>query len=462
MLTYTIVKTRGVPLYDALYRAIRTDILSGRLRPGERLPSKRALAEHLQISKVTVENAYAQLEAEGYLCVRNRIGYFVEAGEWTPLPAAAPRAALPPKTSNGEALCIDFSRSSIDHSRFPFSVWTRLMRSVIADAGEHLLDPVAPGGVRELREAIAQSLYRMRGMQVSPECIIVGAGSEYLCQLLIQLLGRDLLYATEDPGYAKMRRLFYANGVRQCAIGLDRAGVRTDALTASGADVLHLSPSHHFPTGIVTSAPRRRELLAWAYEREGRYLIEDDYDSEFRFVGRPMPTLMSDDTGGRVIYLNTFSRSIAPSMRISYMVLPPDLLERFHTNLGFYASTVPAFEQYTLARFLAEGHFEKHLSRMKKYYRQLRDTLITALKGSPHADRLEILEADAGLHLLLRVDTALTDDALKAYCRAHRIGVSCLSEYYASAGKDLHTLVLRYSGVTAAQIEAAACQLREM
>lgn len=467
MLTYSLEKSRDIPLYDALYRAIRADILEGRLHPGDQMPSKRALAEHLQISKVTVENAYAQLEAEGYLFARSRVGYFVEAGEWTAA-SALNSPCLPQTTaqilqpSPESAPCVDFSRGSIDHSRFPFSVWTRLMRSVIADAGAHLLAPVAPGGVPELREAIAQHLYRMRGLSVSPSCIIVGAGSEYLCQLLIQLLGRNLLYATENPGYAKMRRLFAANGVRQCAVAMDRAGVRPDLLQASGADVLHLSPSHHFPTGIVTGAPRRHELLSWAYERKERYLIEDDYDSEFRFVGRPLPTLMSCDTGGRVIYMNTFSRSMAPSMRISYMVLPPALLERFYETLGFYASTVPAFEQYTLARFLSGGYFEKHLSRMKKYYRQLRDALIAALESSRFADRLTVLEADAGLHLLLRVNTSLTDEALKAYCRNHKIAVNCLSEYFAAPTADLHTLVLRYAGITAAQLDEAAQYLREM
>ncbi len=468
MLTYHIDRTGKIPLYDALYRAIRDDILAGRLAPGERLPSKRALAEHLHISKVTVENAYGQLFSEGYIYSRSRSGYYVEHGDWgtegTVSPAfAAGVPAEQKQMPQEEPLVIDFTRGSIDTERFPFSVWSRLMRSVIADEGEHLLRAAPPGGVPVLREAIAAYLYRMRGLSVLPEQVIVGAGSEYLCQLLLQLLGREKCYATETPGYPKMRRLFAANGVRQVAVGMDASGVSPTLLAESGADVLHFSPSHHFPTGIITSAARRRELLTWAYAGKARYLIEDDYDSEFRFVGKPVPTLMSADSDGRVIYLNTFSKSIAPSIRISYMVLPPRLLEKFTETLGFYASTVPAFEQYTLARFLNEGYFEKHLARMKKYYRQTRDFLTAAIAASPYADRITVREEDAGLHFLLQVRTALSDAALKAWCRERLIGVNCLSEYDAvpAANAALHTLVIHYSGVTRQQIEEAAKRLRE-
>ncbi len=442
MLTYELKKAPGVPLYEALYRCIREDILSGKLAPGEKLPSKRALAAHLEVSKVTVEGAYSQLLAEGYLRSAEKVGYFVEEGHR--LRPAAPIAAPAGEAAPGWVLDLTANTPA---TGFPFSVWMRLQRQVMLDYGDKLLAQLPPQGYPELRTAIADHLLQFRGLRVDPGNILIGAGTDFLYNLLIQLLGRDKRYAVEDPGYHKIRQIYAAGGVDCVSVPLDAFGVIPQRL--GSAQVLHCSPSHHFPTGIVTPALRRRQLLEWAEGEPERYIIEDDYDSEFRFHAHPVPALMSMDHAGRVIYMNTFSKSLAPSIRISYMILPPALMERFRQTLGFYSCTVPSFEQYTLARFLAGGWFEKHINRMRKFYRTRRNRVIGILESSPFAGRFTILEQDAGLHFLLRIDTDRSEEELKELCARAGIRVWCLSDYYEGTvpGWAEKCLVINYSGL---------------
>ena len=439
MRTYELKKSPGLPLYEALYRAIREDILSGALQPGEKLPSKRALAANLEVGKTTVEGAYGQLLEEGYIVSRERSGFYVEAVQ-RPLirkPAAPHPVALseePPKadlTGNGTG-------------QFPFSVWIRLQREVILDYGEQLLLPLHAQGALELRQAIARNLEDFRGLSVAPDCILVGAGTDFLYNLLLQLLGQDKVYGVEDPGYGKIGKIYRAGGVRCLPIPMDDQGIRPECL--GDAQVLHISPSHHFPTGLVTPLQRRRALLDWARSKDG-WIIEDDYDTEFRFRGRPLPAMQTMDPD-RVIYMNTFSKTLAPSIRISYMVLPPALMEKFRDQLGFYGCTVPSFEQYTLARFLDRGYFEKHINRMRKFYRARRNRVISALEHCPAADRFTILEQDAGLHFLLQVDSPLSGPALVNKFAAQGLKVHLLSSFYQTPTPESDkSLVINYSAV---------------
>ena len=447
MLTYTFAKGSGESLYEQLYDRIKADILTGRLAAGEKLPSKRTLADHLELSVITVKNAYEQLIAEGYIYSRERSGYFVSAMDW-PLSAAAAApqkiSQLPPRPT----WFLDFASGSPEPDDFPFTVWSRLMRQTILEQGTRLLEPTPYNGAEELRRAIAAYLHQFRGMTVDPEQIIVGAGTEFLYNIIIQLLGREKCYAVEDPGYSKISQIYAQNGVRLVRVGLDEAGLSVRALRREPADIVHLSPSHHYPTGIVMPIARRRELLRWAEEQEGRWILEDDYDSEFRFVGRPIPTLFSIDEAQRVIYLNTFSKTIAPSIRISYMILPPRLMEVYREKLGFYACTVSGFEQYTLAKFMAQGRYEQHLSRMKARYRQKRDAVIAMLRSSPLADRVEIMEQDAGLHFLVRLDTRLPDAALRSRAAEQGVRLALLSDYYSvPETAPQHIVVVNYSGI---------------
>ena len=281
-------------------------------------------------------------------------------------------------------------------------------------------------------------------MEVDPENILIGAGTDFLYNLLIQLLGRDKVYAVEEPGYEKIRKIYAAGGVRTVSAVMDTLGVRPDTL--GQAQVLHISPSHHFPTGLITPVSRRIELLSWANAAE-RWIIEDDYDSEFRFDAHPMPAMLSLDPG-KVIYMNSFSKSLAPSIRISYMVLPGSLMRQFREKLGFYSCTVPSFEQYTLARFLSRGHFEKHINRMRKFYKNRRNSIISQLETCAFSHRLTILEQNAGLHFLLKVDTDLEDAVLTEILARSGIRVQALSDYYQDpTGADRHMLVVNYAGL---------------
>ncbi len=455
MLTYELKKQPGIPLYEALYRCIREDILSGRLMPGQKLPSKRALAQHLEVSNITVEAAYDQLLAEGYIRSQERVGYFAEAVERR---APARQAAAPPAEQTQWEIDLTVNAST----DFPFSVWSRLQRQVMQDFSKELLRPMPNQGLWELRCAIAEHLADFRGMQVSPENILIGAGTDFLYNLLIQLLGRDKIYAVEEPGYGKIRMIYAAGGVKCVSAPMDGMGVIPETL--GQAQILHISPSHHFPTGIVTPRERRGAILRWAYGKNDRYIIEDDYDSEFRFSAHPMPTMESMDNRGRVIYMNTFSKTLAPSIRISYMVLPTKLMAQFRETLGFYGCTVPSFEQYTLTRFLREGHFEKHLNRMRKTYKFRRNTLVEVLQKSPYAKQMKILEQDAGLHFLLQVDTLLTETELVEKCAAAGIRVRTLSSYYHEAAlqENRNCLVVNYSGLHPEEIERLSCKLCQL
>ena len=453
MLTYELKKSPGVPLYEALYRCIRGDILSGKLPPGEKLPSKRALAQNLEVSKITVEAAYQQLLSEGYIRSQEKIGYFVEQVERYAQPQAAKSTA---NQSPKREYLLDLTSNGTE--QFPFSVWSRLQREVMLDYGETLLAPLPNQGILPLRQAIADHLAAFRGMQVDPDNILIGAGTDFLYNLLIQLLGREKIYAVEEPGYGKIRKIYAAGGVVCVSAPMDQKGVIPESL--SHADVLHCSPSHHFPSGLVTPVSRRVELLNWA--KQGKWIIEDDYDSEFRFDVHPMPAMQSLDGAGRVIYMNTFSKSLAPSIRISYMVLPSGLMEEYRNRLGFYSCTVPSFEQYTLARFLSRGHFEKHINRMRKFYKQRRNCVVSLLKTCAFSEALTNLEQDAGLHFLLRVRTALTDAALTQALEKAGIHIRALSEYYHDSREDRHCLVVNYSGIKEENLQRALKALEEI
>lgn len=445
MRTYTLKKQPGLPLYEALYRAIREDILTGTLLPGEKLPSKRALASNLEVGKTTVEAAYAQLLEEGYISSRERSGFFVEAVE--PQKKARP---VQPVTESEPLPRQGADLTGNGTGQFPFSVWIRLQREVILDYGERLLLPVDSRGAPETRTAIAKNLGDFRGMTVDPENILIGAGTDFLYNLLLQLLGQDKVYGVEDPGYGKIRKIYAAGGVCCLPIPMDESGIRPDSL--GGARVLHISPSHHFPTGIVMPLHRRRALIDWARRTDG-FIIEDDYDTEFRFRGHPLPPMQTMDPE-RVIYMNTFSKTLFPSIRISYMVLPAGLMARFREKLGFYGCTVPSFEQYTLARFLDRGYFEKHINRMRKFYRARRNRVIAMLAGCPAAGKFTILEQDAGLHFLLKVETALDDNALTALFAQSGLRVQPLGSFYTSPREDCRgMLVINYSAVDEKALE---------
>ena len=461
MLTPVLDPALDTPLYEQLYRQLRREIESGALAPGEKLPSKRALAAHLKVSVVTVEGAYGQLQAEGYIRSEPKRGFFAAPLEAPsppprPEPAPAPEEAPAPRKPD-----YDFATNAVDALHFPFATWARLMRQVLTREDSALLSAIPPQGVPELRAAIVQYLHDFRGITARPEQVVVGAGSEYLTSLLFQLLGREGGYAVEDPGYLKFSRILAHQGAHICPIPLDGQGLRVDALRWSGARVVHVTPSHHFPLGTVMPVGRRRELLAWAGEGPDRYIIEDDYDSEFRFSGRPIPALQSLDAGERVVYLNTFAKSLAPSLRIGYMVLPPHLAERYRREFLFYSSTVPSFEQYTLAQFLEGGHFERHIARMRVEYRDRKAALAAGVRdlGIPGT----LSGGDAGLHMLLRMDSRLGEAELVRRAAEAGVAVYPLSSCRLTPAPEGEppTLIMGYARLEAGDIRRALLRLRE-
>lgn len=455
MLTYDLQKTPKTPLYMALYQAIKSDITAGILKPGDKLPSKRTLAKHLRLGVTTVENAYAQLLVEGYISSTEKRGYFVAHSAAFPAPLMPAPPLKPPRTQ--KAAVFDLASNAIPESRFPFSVWAKLARSVLSE-GRNLMSAIPYNGVPELRTAIARHLYSYRGLSVSPEQIVIGAGTETLYQYLVQFLGRDRIYGVENPGYHQIVDMYKKAGAECRFADIDQNGVTAEQLIKKQISVIHISPAHHFPTGIVMPVSRRSQLLEWA--EKGNYIIEDEYDSEFRFTGKPIPPLMRMDQRQRVIYVNTFSKTISPAIRISYMVLPPALAEKYKQEMGFYSCTVSAFEQHTLAEFIRQGYFEKHINRMKTYYKNQRNALISAITNSRFRNFVHIEEANAGLHFLIRLNTQKSDQEIGEILEAAGIRVSFLSAYTMPPA-DTHSLVINYTGTNMEQLPNALRALEE-
>lgn len=461
MLTPELDSTSAQPLYEQLYYYLRGAIEAGRLSPGEKLPSKRSLAEESKISVMTVERAYGQLTAEGYLRSEDRRGFFVEqvpsSGRAIRGATAEYKAAEP---APQPVFPYDFATNVVDANTFPFATWAKLTREVLSTQDSALLSATHAQGVPELRSAIVRHLYEFRGIQVSPDQIVVGAGSEFLLSLLVQLLGRAEGYAVEDPGYRKTAQILRKNGARVAPIPMDSSGIDVGLLEDASVSVVHVTPSHHFPLGTVMPVTRRYALLHWAESAPERYIIEDDYDSEFRFTGKPIPALQSLDRTGRVIYLNTFTKSLSPSMRISYMVLPPALAERYRRELYFYSSTVPSFEQHILALFMQRGHLERHIWRTRKRYKLRRDALLQAAKASGLTAYSRLSGADAGLHLLLTVENGKRESDLTAAAAGAGIRIYPVSTCYDAAVPPgyVPTFIMGYARMDEAQL-GTACRL---
>lgn len=527
MLTYDL-RSRGTSsLYEFLYQSIREDIARGRIPCGTKLPSKRNLAQHLDIGVATVTAAYDQLITEGFVRTEQRRGYFVEdVSEFRCKPvtpqvkdsssedgtsvgaecgaqdaaagvfaahgaqdarfddasagpnsrhretarSSADTASDAPAAETPHAIerardpeyFVDLKANRTSVSLFPATVWGRYMREALSLPSDNLLRSIPFNGLPELRRAIASYLRRTRGMDVSPDCIIIGAGSEYLYGRLLQMLGPTTTFAMENPGYRKFAAISKAFGNPWRPVPIDESGLLVDELEESGADVVHVSPANHFPTGIVMPIKRRLELFEWANRARKRYIIEDDYDSEFRYSGCLIMPLFADDASDKVIYLNAFSKTMVPSLRISYMVLPPKLLACYVDTMSFYSCTVSSFEQYALARFIDEGHLERHINRTRSFYRRQREAVLREIAQSPLAEISHVEERNAGTHFLLYVRTRLTHDQVRQRGAEQGLNISLFNDYLLRDGDGLSerttkrfeqysngetALVLNYAGI---------------
>ncbi|MEE0685185.1 MAG: PLP-dependent aminotransferase family protein [Lachnospiraceae bacterium] len=447
MITYSFTEIGSDSLYIYLYKCIKNDILQDVLHIGDKLPSKRSLAKNLNISVITIENAYAQLIAEGYIYSIPKKGYFVADIKTIHKKEKTILTSENIQLTSGKSNYIaDFTSNQTSSEHFPFSIWAKITRELLTNHHTELLTNPPCGGILPLREAISKHLKDFRNMTVTPEQIIIGAGTEYLYGLLIQLLGFDKQYAVEDPGYNKISQIYESHCVSCKYITMDSFGVSVSDLEMQNIDILHISPSHHFPTGTIMPISRRYELLGWAAKSDSRYIIEDEYDSEYRLNGQPIPTMQSIDIQEKIIYMNTFTKTLASTVRISYMVLPMHLVNKFYSKLYFYSCTVSNFEQYILAHFISEGYFEKHINRMRNYYHNKRDLILNSIKKSPLASYVTISEEDSGLHFLLKINTSLPDHEFLLKLEQKGIKLSSLSQYYRTPHKNSeHTFVINYS-----------------
>lgn len=450
------------PLYEQIYSHICAEIRSGALKEGDRLPSTRVLAEHLKVSRSTTQMAYDQLLAEGYMESRPCRGYFVSHLEELVETGPSGEKEMETTAEPDAGWLVDFSPRGIDLDSFPYHVWRKLSRNTLVDDNKEMFHSGNHQGEPGLREAIRSYLHSARGVNCSPEQIIVGAGSEYLLMLLYQILGGKRVIAMENPTYKQAYRVFRSLGCEVCPVEMDANGMEPGILAESGADVAYVMPSHQFPTGIVMPVGRRQELLRWAAEEPGRYIIEDDYDSEFRYKGRPIPALQGNDTEGKVIYLGTFSRAIAPSIRISYMVLPETLLPAYEENGRCFSATVSKTDQKILEEFMRSGAFERHLNRMRAQYKGKHDLLIRLLKE--FGREYTVSGENAGVHVLVHLPRGLSEAEAVQRAKEDGVRVYGLERYCIGAAADPAqggTVLLGYAGLSEEEIAEAAAILKK-
>ena len=448
------------PLYEQIYSHICAEIRSGALKAGDRLPSTRVLAEHLKVSRSTTQMAYDQLLAEGYMEARPCRGYFVSHLEELVETGSSGTLEMETTSEPDAGWRVDFSPRGIDLDSFPYHVWRKLSRNTLVDDNKEMFHSGNHQGEPGLREAIRSYLHSARGVNCSSEQIIVGAGSEYLLMLLSQILEGKHVIAMENPTYKQAYRVFQSLGYEVCPVEMDANGMEPELLAKSGANAAYVMPSHQFPTGIVMPVGRRQELLKWAVETPDRYIIEDDYDCEFRYRSRSIPALGSMDSHESVIYMNTFSKTLTPAIRISYMVLPEKLMRRYIDTANFYCNTASTCEQYALARFIENGYFERHLSRLKKFYHAEGERLKRILKQSVLLPAVSVDGGESGTHLLVKVDTSMTDTEIEEAAENMGIHISCLSRFCSEKNPEYdHILVLNYSDMDESRLTEAVRRL---
>lgn len=481
MLIYDIEKRGQRPIYEYLYECIRNDIVSGVLKSGEKLPSRRQMSMDNGIAEITVSNAYAQLQTEGYLESREKKGYFVAsdicgliipAGGTVSLDGIVSSGGIitededgsPSKTcgkecpedeESGACIVTDLANGSLPEETFPFDTWSKLCRRILSEKRSECIKAPGVKGLEVLRKAIAEYLGRARGFSPDPERIIVGPGTEYLNNVLLNLIGGSACIAVEDPGYRNIGRL-YENSGRKCLhVPVDENGLVTDGLSGSNVRLIHVSPSHHFPLGVVMTASRRASLMAWA-ERENAWIVEDDYDSEFRFEGRPVPPISAAGSG-RVVYMNTFSRTLSPSVRIAYMILPEDLYRIFERKFSFHSGSVPTLEQLTLASFISGGYYERHLSRMRNFYRKRKRKIFEIVTTGELSGFFDIEGDGSGMTFILRAKTGFNGKKFINTLKNEGVLLNSLEEYcYNTSDFFQNRYIVNFGSVDEEQFEKAA------
>ena len=457
-LTISLDTKRNIPLYEQIYDYIKQEIQQGKIQSGERLPSTRALSRHLEVSRSTIELAYEQLLSEGYVETQPYRGFFISQIDGLYRLEYQEEQQEIKVEEEKDQYKYDFSPNGVDLNSFPYNIWRKLSRECLQDDHSELFRLGNPQGEEGVRNAICSYLHQARGVNCRPEQIIVGAGNDYLLMLLTAILGNERKVALENPTYTQAYRLFDRFSYQVCTVDMDEKGMRVDRLQESGAQIAFVMPSHQFPLGIVMPISRRMEILRWAEEEEGRYIIEDDYDSEFRYKGKPIPALQGYDRSRKVIYMGTFSKSIAPAIRMSYMVLPEKVLERYKTNCGFLSSTISRVDQMILQKFIEEGYYERHLNKSRALYKGRHDMMLNRLRTM--SESVTILGENAGLHLLLRFTGKSSETELIQKAKSQGVKVYGLSEYCIGIQEEMQekkeaTILLGYANMKEAEITEA-------
>lgn len=454
-------------LYEQIYEHIRQEIREGKLLAGERLPSTRSLAEFLQVSRSTVDYAYDQLLGEGYIESRPYRGFFVCSLEGLyRIEDKMPAEAIRGENVSGlqeekkeQGIQYDFSPYAIDMTGFPFSVWKKITKNILSDSNQELFAQGQPQGDRDLRETIARYLHSSRGVNCNPEQIVVGAGNDYLLLLLEKILGSNRSVGMDNPTYKRAYQIFQSMGYELPVVESDKHGMTAEGLEHAGVNTVYVMPSHQYPSGLIMPISRRTQLLAWAAKEETRYLIEDDYDSEFRYHGKPIPSLQASDKMGKVIYLGTFSKAIAPAIRVSYMVLPEHLLERYKQQCYFYSCTVSRIDQRILNEFIRDGYFERHLNKMRKIYKAKHQLLLDEI--SMLKTEFDIAGENAGLHLVLTSKKGIAEESLIRSAAAQGVKVYGMSENLVVESKRKPSVLLGFGGLSNQEIAEGMNRLRK-
>lgn len=457
-LTMSLDSNLSRPLYEQIYDHIKKEIQNGSLGTNEKLPSTRKLARYLDVSRSTVTLAYEQLLSEGYIENCPNRGYFINDLEGLYKLNTAQQIPYKSEERQTERYDCDFSPSGVDLGSFPHNIWRKLSKDLLLDNNQELFRLGDARGEAGLRNTIAAYLYQARGVQCLPEQIVIGAGNDYLLMLLNAILGEKRCYAFENPTYRKAADILRILGNEIKAVGMDQYGMDVKSLERGKVSVAYVMPSHQYPLGIVMPLKRRMQLLAWAGEKAERYIIEDDYDSEFRYKGKPIPALQGFDTYGKVIYIGTFSKSIAPAIRISFMVLPMKLLELYEERGRKFSTTVSRVDQKILTEFIRGGHYERHLNRMRSVYKSRHDALLEALR--PLEPICSVQGENAGTHILLKMKNGMTEKEAVEAAKKEKIRVYGLSAYAVEQIGDTKTVLLGYANVKEKEIPEAVRRLQ--
>ncbi|CUB55542.1 MULTISPECIES: MocR-like pyridoxine biosynthesis transcription factor PdxR [Bacillus cereus group] len=451
-LTPSLNTKSKIALYVQLYEYIKKEIKDGTIPAFTKLPAKRKLASYLQVSKNTVEAAYEQLLAEGYIESISRKGYFVCKVEQM-MDVEGSEAEVEEIPFREGNYTFDFTQTGVDTNTFPFTTYRKLINDVWQPHNNDLLFLGHPQGELSLREEIANYLYESRGVRCSASQIVLGAGTQILVKLLFQLL-KGSNYAVENPGYHRKMVVFEQGEKKVQMLSLDRDGICMADLENSDANVVFVTPSHQFPYGMIMPITRRTQLLQWAKKEEDRYIIEDDYDSEFRYSGRPIPALQGLDTDGKVIYMGTLSKALLPSLRMSYIVLPKNLIKKYQKEYLFYTQSVSRMDQEVIRKFLNEGYWEKHIHKMRVVYRKKRDRLVFEIEKY-FSNHVEVIGEDSGLHILLKVHNGMREEELIKEAAKHSIKIYPVSTYYKADTAPENVVLLGFAILSEEEIEQA-------